>query len=353
MPRKMAEPAAVEVVEVEAEIIDGGANEEPQKAEPTVTNNPGNIEANFDALEAYVDSILETYEGWEPSAENAEDVKQCDREKKYLNGLASQLDTRRKAVKTEYLQPLNAFEDRANRIRDKIKATAKRLDDVKKQAEQAEKDAKYNALQAHYEEYAELLAPVVPYSRIHDPKWLNKRPTLPQAIKELEAKVGKIASDWDSLKKRNLEFYEVTEAFFFEHLDLGAAFAYNDKLVEDRKRIEELKQAMPPEEEEQEDDPTPVPVPEPAPIPAPSPISTPQPIQAPVVASAPQPMPVTMPEPAAPDASPYVMVISSATLDQVQRIGRFSGSIGVTGVFKRGTLADAYMREVGGVGYGR
>lgn len=238
-----------EAIEVEAEIIG-----EPDSRELTVTNKPGTISANFDALEAYVDGILETYDGWEPSADNADEVKQCDREKKYLNGLASQLDGRRKAVKAEYLKPLEAFEARANGIRDKIKAAAKRLDDVKREADQAEKDAKEAALREHYEEFAELLAPVVPYSKLHDPKWLNKRPTLNQAKIELEEKVQKIAADWESLKKRDLAFYDAAEAQFFEHLDLGAAMAYNDKLVEDRKRIDELKQAMQPTEEEPQED---------------------------------------------------------------------------------------------------
>lgn len=348
MPRaKAAEP--VEVVEVEAEIIDDA--EKQDKAELSVTNKPGSIEANFDALEKYVDGILDEYKDWKPSAESAEDVKQCDREKKYLNGLATQLDTRRKAVKAEYLKPLDAFEARANSIRDKIKATAKRLDDVKKQADQAEKDAKYAALEAHYYEFAELLAPVVPYAKLHDPKWLNKRPTLPQAIKELDAKVQKVASDWDSLKKRNLEFHDAAEAFFFEHLDLGAACTYNDKLVEDHRRIEELKREMAQEEEAQEaapaqEQPTPVP----APIPAPAPVSAPQP--APIAASAPLPAPMPVQEPQ-PEAGPYVMIVDSATRDQVVSIGRYGGSLGVTGTFKRGTLQEVYEREIGGAGYVR
>ena len=97
------------------------------------------------------------------------------------------------------------------------------------------------------------------------------------------------------------------------------------------------------EEEAREDAPTQEQQPTPAPTPIP----------APVVACAPQPMPAPMPEPVPPDAGPYVMIINLATLDQIQQIGRFSGSIGVTGVFKRGTLVDAYMREAGGVGYGR
>ena len=46
MPRAKAADT-VEVVEVEAEIIDGA--EDQQKAELSVTNKPGSIEANFDA----------------------------------------------------------------------------------------------------------------------------------------------------------------------------------------------------------------------------------------------------------------------------------------------------------------
>ncbi|MEG0792052.1 MAG: DUF1351 domain-containing protein [Gordonibacter sp.] len=350
----------VEVVEVVAEVIDD-AQAEPEKAELTVTSEPGSIEANFDALEKYVDGILKEYEGWEPSADNAEEVKQCDREKKYLNGLASQLDGRRKAVKAEYLQPLNAFEDRANRIRDKIKATASRLDDVKKQADQAEKDAKHSALKAHYEEFAELLAPVVPYEKLHDPKWMNKRPTLPQAVKELEAKVQKIADDWDSLKKRELEFYDAAEAHFFEHLDLGAAMAYNDKLAEDRKRIEELKQAMRHEEEASLQEPAEQPVEQaPAPTPQPSPVaaSQPAPVVAPQPVAAPLPMPAPVPQPmpqpvASEDRFPCVMALDAITMSDMQALGSFCGSIHVTGTFKRGTLAEVCDREFGGGNHGR
>lgn len=228
-----------EVIEVQAEVIG-------ESRELAVTNKPGTISANFDALEACVDRILETYDGWEPSADNADDVKQCDNEKKYLNSLAKQLDEKRKAVKAEYMKPLNDFEARANSIRDKIKGVSARIEDVKKQADQAEKDAKYAALAEHYEEFAGLLAPVVPYSKIHDAKWLNKRPALSAAKLELEDRVQRIAADWESLKKRDLDFFDAAEAHFFEHLDLGAAMAYNDKLVEDRKRIEELKDAMQP-----------------------------------------------------------------------------------------------------------
>ena len=45
-------------------------------------------------------------------------------------------------------------------------------------------------------------------------------------------------------------------------------------------------------------------------------------------------------------ATPCVMVIDSATTEQMQSIGRFAGSIGVSGVFKRGTLQQVYERTI-------
>lgn len=42
---------------------------------------------------------------------------------------------------------------------------------------------------------------------------------------------------------------------------------------------------------------------------------------------------------------PRVMVIQSATVEQMQRIGKYCGSIGVTGTVKTGTLNDVYLKE--------
>lgn len=44
---------------------------------------------------------------------------------------------------------------------------------------------------------------------------------------------------------------------------------------------------------------------------------------------------------------PYVMIIDKATVEQCWDIGKYCGSIGVTGVFKLGTLEEVYERESG------
>ena len=44
---------------------------------------------------------------------------------------------------------------------------------------------------------------------------------------------------------------------------------------------------------------------------------------------------------------PCVMVIDSATTEQMQAVGKLCGLVGVTGVFKRGTLAEVCQRTYG------
>lgn len=371
-----------DVVFVEAEVIDEESGDEPKELSFQPVCNVGKLSANFDALEKYVDGILAEYKDWEPSAESADDVKQCADHKKYLNALATDLDSRRKSVKEQYLKPLNAFELRANAIRDKIKATSGRLNDVVVAAKNAERDAKYEALKAHYEEFAEFLVKVVPYERLHDPKWLNKEPKLPRAKEELEARVNAIAADWENLKSLGLEFFDQAEAHFFSTLSLGDAVAYNNKLADDRRKIEDMKANM---------DAYSDPVPEPAlgsvgeyepfdPMtmepervfykePQMAPAAVPIPVQAPI------PAPVSADDLAAqfieavggdikkavgavmakmevmkPDNDalrPRVMMIEAATVEQIQRIGQCCGAIGVTGRFSSGTLQEVYDKKCG------
>lgn len=375
-----------EPVVVEAEIIE----EDLAKAgELAVSFSPGVLSANFSALEAYVDGILETYKDWEPSADSQEDVKQCATHRKYLNGLAKQIDERRKAVKNEYLRPLNSFEADCNRIRDKVKDVSTRLNDVEKEADEARKSQKEEELREHYEGYAGLLAEVVPYGKIADPKWLNKTPTLEKAKIELEEKVDKAAADWETLKRLNLEFFEQAEIQFFNTLDLGQATAYADKLAEDARKIEAMKAEMgqyaePVEDEvpvdayddapahveeayepfdpmtmEQEHHPMqPIPA-QPQPM---QPISAP--MNAPVADSGSVSQQIaailaTYPEskqqnvlealrasqsPTNQSVKPYVMVIDAATVEQCKAIGKLCGLVGVTGTFKQGALQEVAHR---------
>lgn len=322
--------------EVVAEVI-----EEQGAPDLVVTYSPSVISANFDAMGDSIRAKVADYEGAKYDLTKDESIKEAKNDRLYLNGLKKEIEERRKAVKREYNKPLAAFEKRCKEITSIIDGAS---DGIKAQLDQAEEDRKSRAmakLKEHYETFAELLAPVVPYERLHEKQWLNKSFGEVKAKKALEAKVSKLAGDWETLKSQfeGEPYYEEAERELFATLDLGAAITAARKAAEEAARIAELKAAMEPE-------PEPEPQPEPEAVgnwyPGGSPM---QEIgerigPAPVLRTAPRP--AMAPQPS--DATPCVMVIDSATTEQMQSIGRFAGSIGVSGVFKRGTLQQVYER---------
>lgn len=311
--------------QVEAEVI------ETEATTLEVTYTEATIASNMDALEAHVKKVVADYEGATYDLTSAQAIKEAKHDRSYLNGLKKEIEERRKAVKREYSKPLDAFEKRCKQITAIIDEAAGNIKAQLDRAEEERRARAYAKLQEHYEEFAELLAPVVPYERLHEPQWLNKTFGEVKAYEALEAKVSKLAGDWEMLKSQfeGEPFYAEAERELFTTLDLGAALAAARKAAEENARIAELKAAMAPE-------------PEPEPEPESEPTAEPDPMPAPA------PMPAPMPAPVAPSgpATPCVMVIDSATTEQMRAIGRFAGSIGVTGVFKRGTLQQAYERTI-------
>ena len=227
--------------EVVAEVI-----EEQESSSLIVTYAPSSIEANFDALEKRVRKTVELYEGATYDLTKADKIKEAKNDRSYLNGLKSEIEERRKAVKREYNKPLAAFEKRCKEITSIIDGAS---DGIKAQLDEAEERRRAGAraaLEAHYREFAELLAPVVPYERLHDDKWLNKSFGEVKAKKALEEKVSAVARDWDTLKAQrdSMAHYEVAERELFRTLDLGSALNAARAADDEDARIAAMREAV-------------------------------------------------------------------------------------------------------------
>lgn len=329
-------------IEVEAEAIEDKGL--------TVSFTPAAIDANFDALDARVEELIAGYAEARYDLTSSDEIKQAKRDRTYLNGIAKEIDERRKAVKREYMRPLEDFEARANAITAKVKKASSNIKEQLDEAEERRKDRAYGILKDYYEDLAGMLAPVVPYERIHDEKWLNKTFGEMKAKAAIDEKVAKVATDWETLQaqRETLPRYEVAEREFFASLDLGVALNAAREAQEADERIAGMRaemaeygrNEMPPDTE-----PETAPAPEPTPEPEPAPQAAPAP--------APEPVPAPAPQAAAPVAVPggryvpCVMFIQAASIEQMQQIGRFCGSLSprVTGKFVTGTLEEAYMKE--------
>lgn len=319
-------------IEVEAEVIEDKGL--------TVSFTPAAIDANFDALDARVEELIKGYAEARYDLTSSDEIKQAKRDRTYLNGIAKEIDERRKAVKREYMRPLDDFEARANAITAKVKKASANIKEQLDEAEERRKDRAYAILKEYYEDLAGMLAPVVPYERIHDEKWLNKTFGEMKAKAAIDEKVAKVATDWETLQaqRETLPRYEVAEREFFATLDLGTALNAAREAQEADERIAGMRAEMAEYgNDEMPPDTEPETMPEPVPEPAP----------------APQAAPAPAPQAAAPVAVPggryvpCVMVIQAASIEQMQQIGRFCGSLSprVTGKFVTGTLEEAYMKE--------
>lgn len=309
--------------QVEAEVI------EAEATTLEVTYTEATIASNMDALEAHVKKVVAEYEGATYDLASAQAVKEAKHDRSYLNGIKKEIDERRKAVKREYNKPLDAFERRCKQITAIIDESTDAIKAQLDEAEQTRKDALYSRLQQHYEEFAGLLAPVVPYERLHEPQWLNKTFGEIKAQQALEAKVSDVARDWETLKAQQeaMPHYADAEREFFRTLDLGAALNAARLADEEDQRIAELKAAMAPEPEPE---PMPEPEPEPIEIPAPVPMSA--------------PMPAPMPAPVAEPLEAWTVEVPRATRSQMQALASTLKAQGITGSIRRGTPAQVAAR---------
>lgn len=307
--------------QVEAEVI------EAEATTLEVTYTEATIASNMDALEAHVKKVVADYEGATYDLTSAQAIKEAKHDRSYLNGIKKEIDERRKAVKREYNKPLDAFERRCKQITAIIDESTDAIKAQLDEAEQTRKDALYSRLQQHYEEFAGLLAPVVPYERLHEPQWLNKTFGEIKAQQALEAKVSDVARDWETLKAQQeaMPHYADAEREFFRTLDLGAALNAARLADEEDQRIAELKAAMAPEPE-----PMPEPEPEPIEIPAPVPMSA--------------PMPAPMSAPVAEPLEAWTVEVPRATRSQMQALASTLKAQGITGSIRRGTPAQVAAR---------
>lgn len=319
--------------QVEAEVI------EAEATTLEVTYTEATIASNMDALEAHVKKVVADYNGATYDLTSAQAIKDAKHDRSYLNGIKKEIDERRKAVEREYNKPLDAFERRCKQITAIIDESTDAIKAQLDEAEQARKDALYSRLQQHYEEFAGLLVPVVPYERLHEAQWLNKTFGEIKAQQALEAKVSDVARDWETLKAQQeaMPHYADAEREFFRTLDLGAALNAARLADEEDRRIAELKAAMAP-------DPEPEPDPESEPIAEPEPVAAPEPEPMPAPAPMPAPVPAPMPAPVAESLEAWTVEVPSATRSQMQALASLLKAQGITGSIRRGTPAQVAAR---------
>ena len=227
-----------EVIEVEAEVIEGPTSElAVYEAEPGTP-----IRSNIAAVKAWVDAQLETYAV--PCIEDEEGYRQAKRDRTALRKMGAAVDAERKRIKDLYTAPLAAFEAQVKEVTAPVKALDAQMKAAIDAYEAAQADSKMARLQAFYEDLAPDLAlplegcarALVPFERIADPSWRNRGTNEVAAQNAIGVAVQRLAKMEKEVDGMGLAHAAEAKAAFWEALDPMAAFRRDRELTEQEQR---------------------------------------------------------------------------------------------------------------------
>jgi hypothetical protein len=146
-----------------------------------------------------------------------------------------------------YLAPYEQFAAEAAEIEGMIKTVSAEIDAQVKAADEFRKTEKRRYIEEHiYAPIIGILSTLVPYEKLHDPKWLNVT-TSPNEIRQaMAAKVEKIESGLKAIEQLGLDadIAERVNSVFMNTFDLAAAIAEKDRIMAERERMARYRAAQ-------------------------------------------------------------------------------------------------------------
>ncbi len=208
------------------------------------------IEWNYEELKAELSQKLEDYKGLVYTEEQIKEAK-ADRAK--LNALATAIDSKRKEIKKQCLQPYEAFEAQIKDLLVLIKEPVGLIDTQIKGYEEEKKKKKLEEVKALFEKLKDAAGEeleFVDFEQIFEEKFLNASISLKMVETVISNKFNSIKCNLKTIADLKEYSFEATEVYK-ETLNLNEAFEKAKYMVDmaERKRVEEEKREQEKNEE--------------------------------------------------------------------------------------------------------
>lgn len=212
---------------------------EIQVLSPTQAQPLPPVEWNYLEVKKWIEDGLARYKG---IVYDETQIAEAKKDRANLNKLVQAIEAKRREMKQLYLQPYQSFEVQANDLITMVKTQAGEIDAQVKTYEDRRKQEKLEKIKA--ECYAPMignLAKLVPYERLHDPKWLNVTCSASTIGTEMAAKIDAIFSGLDAISKMGLspDLAERIKSVFLKNFDLAAAIAEKDRIEKEQAALAE------------------------------------------------------------------------------------------------------------------
>lgn len=217
---------------------------EIQILSPTQTQPLPPVEWNYAEVKQWLEDGLARYKG---IVYDDTQIALAKADRATLNKLAAAIDAKRKEMKAMYLQPYTEFEAQAKELTAMVKMRSDEIDAQVKAFDNHRKEEKLAQIKA--EIYAPMignLAELVPYDKLHNPKWLNVTTSMAAIGNDMARTVEKITTGLTAIDRLSLapDIAERVKSVFLRDFDLAAAIAEKDRIEAEREKLERYRAAQ-------------------------------------------------------------------------------------------------------------
>ena len=212
---------------------------EIQVLSPTQAHPLPPVEWNYTEVRKWIEDGLARYKG---IVYDESQIAEAKKDRANLNKLVQAIESKRREMKQLYLQPYTDFETQANELIAMIKEQAGEIDTQVKAYDERRKQEKLEQIKSGiYVPMIGNLAKLVPYERLHDPKWLNVTCSANTVSTELARKIENIFAGMTAIDKMGLapEMAERIKGVFLRTFDLAAAIAEKERIEKEQAALAE------------------------------------------------------------------------------------------------------------------
>ncbi len=215
-----------------------------------VKGNVGTIEDNLDLVELSIREKVQEYAAVVVTEDSVKDGKRfladIRKEKKAL-------DDERKAIKTQWMAPYDAFEKRAKQIIALYDEPVKIINDQLTEFEEQRKAMKRQEIEAAYDFVKGDLVDWLPLDRIYNPKWENATYSAKKVREDMELIFDQMKVSISTIKSMKSEFEADALRVLKETGSLQSAIAEINELQKQKERfMEQARQEAERERQEKE-----------------------------------------------------------------------------------------------------
>ena len=195
---------------------------------------PEQITWNYEEIKT---ELAEKIQKYETLVYDEDQIQEAKKDRANLKKLQTALNDERLRREKEYMKPFQVFKDQVNEIREIIDKPIKIIDEQLEGYEEDRKRKKREEIGAYWTQENKhpdwITLPL-----IFQDKWLNASYSMTQIKKDIDAKVGQINYDMETLEMLPEYSFEAVETYKTT-LDMNKAIAEGQRLADIQRRKEE------------------------------------------------------------------------------------------------------------------